>query len=161
MTYKLRGQGERKFSFKILKQYHNYWRWNAKFTSVMWIKNNKIMSIKLFGKRSIKQKSFSLYMVTDIFLLFTFWRNIYIIHQWLKLKGIKSQNGRNKGFSYYLCLMMKGSGSVPPTNEAGSGSGRPKNLRILRIRNNDLNSSKNTRNIHRGTDFGRCRHCRL
>jgi hypothetical protein len=35
----------------------------------------------------------------------------------------KSENSRNKGFSYYFCLMMKGSGSV-----------RPKNLRILQIR---------------------------
>ncbi len=37
-----------------------------------------------------------------------------------------------KSFSYYFCLMIEGSGSVPLTN--GSGSRRPKNIRI-RIRN--------------------------
>jgi hypothetical protein len=39
----------------------------------------------------------------------------------------KSQNSRNKGFSYYFCLMTKGSGSIPLTS--GSGSGRPKTCR--------------------------------
>ena len=38
----------------------------------------------------------------------------------------KSQKSRNQGFSYYFCLKMEGSGSVPLTN----GSGRPKNIRI-------------------------------
>ncbi len=33
-----------------------------------------------------------------------------------------------KSFSYYFCLLIEGSGSVPLTN--GSGSGRPKNLPI-------------------------------
>ncbi len=36
-----------------------------------------------------------------------------------------SQNNRNHGFSYFFCLMMEGS---------GSGSWRPQNIRILRIR---------------------------
>jgi hypothetical protein len=36
----------------------------------------------------------------------------------------------NQGFSYYFCLMIEGSGSVLVTN----GSGRPENIRILRIR---------------------------
>ena len=58
-----------------------------------------------------------------IFLLITFWRYIYIIFQRQKVIK-KSQNNRNKGFSYYFCLTMQGSGSVNPTN--GSGSGRPK-----------------------------------
>jgi len=35
----------------------------------------------------------------------------------------KSQNSRSQGFSYYFCLMMEGSGSLPMTN--GSGSWRP------------------------------------
>jgi hypothetical protein len=43
-------------------------------------------------------------------------------------KDKKSQNSRNKGFSNYFCLMIKGSGSVPLTN--GSGSGRPKCFRV-------------------------------
>jgi hypothetical protein len=43
----------------------------------------------------------------------------------------KSQNSRNQGFSYYCCLMIEGSGSVPRTvTTNGSGSGRPKNIRI-------------------------------
>ncbi len=43
-----------------------------------------------------------------------------------------SQNSINQGVSYCFCLMMRGTGSVPLTN--GSGSRRPKNLRI-RIQN--------------------------
>ncbi len=43
----------------------------------------------------------------------------------------KSQNSRNKGFSYYFCLTMERSESVPLTN--GPGSWRSKNIRILRI----------------------------
>ncbi len=35
-------------------------------------------------------------------------------------------------FSYYFCLVIEGSGSIPLTNR--SGSGRPKNIRIRRIR---------------------------
>jgi hypothetical protein len=44
------------------------------------------------------------------------------------------QNSRNQGFSYFFCLIEGSgseSGSVLLTN--GSGSGRPKNLRIFRI----------------------------
>ncbi len=39
---------------------------------------------------------------------------------------MKSQNNRNQGFSYYFCLMIEGSGSIPLTNGYGSGSRRPK-----------------------------------
>ncbi len=52
----------------------------------------------------------------------------------------KSQNSRNRNqcFSCYFCFMIEGSGSVPLTN--GSGSRRPKNIRIrIRIRNIVLN----------------------
>ncbi len=46
------------------------------------------------------------------------------------------RRSRNQGFSYYFCLMIErsgsGAGSVPLTN--GSGSGRPKNIRIIRLR---------------------------
>ncbi len=74
-----------------------------------------------------------------IFLLFiTFWNTYsYIIFQRKKVIK-KSQNRRNQCFSYYFCLMIEGSGSevgsgsVSLTN--GSGSGRPKNIWILRIR---------------------------
>jgi hypothetical protein len=44
-------------------------------------------------------------------------------------------------FFYYFCLMIEGSGSISLTN--GSGSGRPKNIWILRIRTL-VNSGKNT-----------------
>ncbi len=44
----------------------------------------------------------------------------------------KTQNSGNQSFSYYFCLMIEGSGSIPLTN--GSGSRRPKNMWI-RIRN--------------------------
>jgi hypothetical protein len=43
----------------------------------------------------------------------------------------KSQQRRNQGFSYYFCSMIEGSGSLSLTS--GSGSRRPKNIRILRI----------------------------
>jgi hypothetical protein len=61
------------------------------------------------------------------FLRFTFWSYIYINCQRLKVIK-KSQNSGNRGFSYYFCLIIEGSGAR--TN----GSGRPKNIRI-RIRN--------------------------
>jgi hypothetical protein len=48
-----------------------------------------------------------------------------------------SQKSRNQSFSYYFCLMIKGSGSIPLTNGSGSGSRRPKNTWI-RIRNSGL-----------------------
>jgi hypothetical protein len=36
------------------------------------------------------------------------------LHHISKIKVIKqSQNSRNQGFSYYFCVMMEGSGSVP------------------------------------------------
>ncbi len=64
-------------------------------------------------------------------LLIAFWR--YIIHHLSQVKSHKEIiNSRNQGFSYYFCSMIggseSGSGTVPLTNE--SGSGRPKNFRI-------------------------------
>jgi hypothetical protein len=58
-------------------------------------------------------------------------------HHFSKIKiKKKPQNSINQGFSYYSCLMIEGSGSgfgsIPPTN--GSGSRRPKNMWIRRIR---------------------------
>ncbi len=51
------------------------------------------------------------------------------LHHSLRKKIIKkSQNSRNHGFSYYFCLITKGSGAG-----SGCGSERPKNVRI-RIR---------------------------
>jgi hypothetical protein len=68
----------------------------------------------------------------------------------------KSQNNRNQGFSYCLCLMIEGSESVPLI----TGSRWPKNIRILRIRihririlntakrlEEDLNSSDQSRKV--------------
>jgi hypothetical protein len=60
----------------------------------------------------------------EVFMLITFWRYIYIIFQrWKVIK--KSENSRNQCFSYYFCLMIE---------RSGCGSGRPKNIWILRIR---------------------------
>ncbi len=57
-------------------------------------------------------------------------------HQSSKIKVIKkSQNRRNQGFSYFLCMVME-LGRIR-TNNDGSGSERLKNLRILRIRIHD------------------------
>ncbi len=78
------------------------------------------------------------------FSVITFWRYIYII---------EVKNSRNQGFSYFVCLMMDGSGSrvrtgsIYLTRGSGSGSRRPKNIwiRWIRIR---------IRNI--GTYHGKC-----
>ncbi len=40
----------------------------------------------------------------------------------LRLKIKRVTNSRNQGFSYYFCMMIEGSGSIPLTN----GSGSPK-----------------------------------
>ncbi len=58
------------------------------------------------------------------------------LHHFSNIKKVitKLQNSRNQDFSYYFCLMIEGSGSL--TN--GSGSRRPKNIRIFRIRNTAL-----------------------
>jgi hypothetical protein len=84
--------------------------------------------------------------LTKFFLLITFWSYSLYLHHFSKIKSQKeSQNSRNQGFSYYFCMMIKGSGSgsragsesgsIPLTS--GSGSGRPKNMwiRWIRIRN--------------------------
>ncbi len=59
------------------------------------------------------------------------------LHHFSKIKSQKeSQNSTSRGFSYYFCIMMEGSGfragsgSIPLTN----GSGWPKNMWIRRIR---------------------------
>ncbi len=60
------------------------------------------------------------------------------LHHFSKIKSQKeSLNSRNQGFSYFFCMMIEGSGSIPLTS--GSGSGRPKNtwIRWIRIRNTD------------------------
>ncbi len=71
-----------------------------------------------------------------------FFKTLFSVYYFLKvhlhhLSKIKSQkdlqNSRNQGFSYYFCMMIEGSGSIPLTN--GSGSGRPENMWIRWIRN--------------------------
>jgi hypothetical protein len=52
------------------------------------------------------------------------------IHHFSKIKSHKEQ-----GFFPHFCLMLEGSGSEPLTN--GSGSGRPKNIWIISIRNHN------------------------
>ncbi len=108
---------------------------------LLWIRDMLVRIIRIRGSVSLtngygsyyfrpwpsrrQQKTF---FFSKFFLLISgpFWRYIYII--FLRWKVIKeSQNSRNQGFSYYLCLMIEGSGSVDLTN--GSGSRRPKNIR--------------------------------
>jgi hypothetical protein len=62
------------------------------------------------------------------FLLITFWSYIYIIFQ--RQKDRKSHKTVGIKFFYYFCLMIEGSGSLFRIN--GSGSGRPKSIRIIR-----------------------------
>jgi hypothetical protein len=73
-------------------------------------------------KQKIIIKSFSAYYFLKIHL-----------NHFSKIKILKkSQHRRNRGFSYYFCLMIEGSGSIPLAS--GSGSGRPKNMWIWWIR---------------------------
>ncbi len=46
----------------------------------------------------------------------------------------KSHNSRNQYLSYYFCLIIEGSGSIPLTSGSESGSVRPKNMWIWWIR---------------------------
>ncbi len=76
------------------------------------------------------------------------------LHQFSKIKSHKEvTKRRNQCFSYYFCLIIEesGSGSVSLTNGYGCGSGRPKNIWIIRIwiRKTDKNSIKScfTKNI--------------
>ncbi len=61
------------------------------------------------------------------------------------LQPVKKKYTKNQGFPYNFCLLIEGfgsgSGSIPLTN--GSGSRRPKNMRIRWIRNTDRNESTN------------------
>ncbi len=77
-----------------------------------------------------------------VFRYITFLRYLYIIFKDKKSK--RCQKTVEQGFSYYICLMIvgsgsgsragSGSGSIPLTNGSESGCGRPKNTWI-RIRN--------------------------
>ncbi len=67
-------------------------------------------------RRQQKTKSFSVYYFLKLHS-----------HHFLKIKILKSHKW---SFLYYFCLMIEGSGSIPLTNGSGSGSRRPKNIRI-------------------------------
>ncbi len=88
------------------------------------------------------QQKFSLFFL--LIPLRTFWRHIYII-----LQRVTKPYGRNNDFSYYFCLIIEGSGSVHLTY--GSGTGRPKNIQILRIRNTGCWGCKLTKNTSLGS----------
>ncbi len=85
-------------------------------------------------------------------IFYTFFSAYYLLklhlHHFSKIKSQKkSPYSRIKGFSYYFCTMIEGSGSragsgsgsIPLTSGPGSVSGRPKNISIrwirIRIRN--------------------------
>jgi hypothetical protein len=55
------------------------------------------------------------------------------LHKFSKIKSHKNHKTVEiMFFSYYFCLIIEGSGSV--SHAIGCGSGRPENIRILRIR---------------------------
>ncbi len=82
-------------------------------------------------QKTIFNKKFSAYYFLKVHL-----------HHFSKIKSQKeSQNRRNQGFSYYICMMIEGSGSIPLTS--GSGSGRPKNMWIPWIRIRLRNTGRN------------------
>ncbi len=91
--------------------------------------------ILLFSSLTFKMPAKNLFFNT-IFSAYSFLK--VHLHHFSKIKSQKeSQNSRNQGFSYYLCMKIEGSGSIPLTN--GSGSGRLKNMWI-RISNTALSA---------------------
>ncbi len=89
-----------------------------------------IIELQHTSKKLIFNKIFSAYYYLKVHL-----------HHFSKIKSQKeSQNIRNQGFSYYFCMMIRGSGSgsvarsIPLTSGSGSGSWRPKNMWIRWIR---------------------------
>jgi hypothetical protein len=77
-----------------------------------------VIDLKDASKKLIFNTIFSAYYFLKVHL-----------HHFSKIINQKvSQNRRNQGFSYYSCMMIEGSGSIPLTK--GSGSGRPKNMWI-------------------------------
>ncbi len=81
------------------------------------------IQILLFSSLTFKMPTKTNF-VFKVFLLITFWRYICIIFKDKKSK--RSQSSRNQGFSYYFCLVIEGSGSIPLTNGSSTGSRRPK-----------------------------------
>jgi hypothetical protein len=86
-----------------------------------------------FSSVADKQKKLS--FLRNFFLLITYRYLLKLhLHQLKSQKEVK--NCKNQGFSYFFCLLIEGSvsrfGSV--RNNDGSGSERPKNVRLLRIR---------------------------
>jgi hypothetical protein len=88
-------------------------------------------------KTTVIKKSFSAYYFLKVYL-----------HHFLKIKKAKRSHkkakkshkkNRTQSFSYYFCLILEGSGSIPLTCGSGSGSRRLKNMWIrwirIRIRN--------------------------
>ena len=56
------------------------------------------------------------------------------LHHFSKIKSQKEVTKQQESrFSYYFCLMIEGSWFIPLTIWSGSGSRRPKNIRIRRI----------------------------
>ncbi len=79
------------------------------------------------GRRVQENRLYSLQKEKENFFAYYFLK--VQLHHFSKIKFLKkSQSSRNKVFFYYFYLLMEGYGSVSLTN--GSGSGRPKNLRI-------------------------------
>ncbi len=70
-----------------------------------------------------------------IFSAYYFLRVPVHLHNFSKIKSQKeSQNSRNQGFSYYLCMMIEGSGSGSIHLTIGSRSGSITSYLWIRIR---------------------------
>ena len=71
------------------------------------------------------------YFSTNFFCILVFEGTVHF-HHFSKIKSQKkSQNSRNQGLSYYVCIMIEA--SDPLTNGSGSGIRRPKNTWIRNI----------------------------
>ncbi len=160
-----------KFSVNQCSWSVTFWYGSGSADLFLWLTDPIRRRILLFSSVTFKTPT-----TTKFSPFFAYYFSRVDLPHSLKIKSHKkSQNSRNKGFPYYFCLMMEGSGSVLPTNgdpaldpggpknyrSSGSGFrslqeskknlsldlcadltgveillwiGRPKNLRILRIR---------------------------
>jgi hypothetical protein len=81
-----------------------------------------VINLQDANKKNLKKKFFCLLLFEGTFTSL------------FKDKKSKRSHKTESTFFFPFCLMIEGSGSIPLTNGSGSGSRRPKNIRI-RIRN--------------------------
>jgi hypothetical protein len=119
------------FFFRI-RRLHRCQRWlkiNEEKTAVLRI-SDILVGIRIQGSVPLTNGSGSCY-----FLLITIEGTIHLHHSSKIISHKEITKSRHQGFPYYFWSIIEGSVSAPLTNRSGSGSRRPKNIRIRRIQN--------------------------